>query len=129
MFPTLSLQKISPHTYKNECFSLNWKHCDDSALQNKTPQPLRSLSLPLLTTRTVKEKWKSSRAVVSDSLQLVDCNLSGSSLHGILQARILEWVAISFSRGSSWSRDWTWVSSIADRHFNIWVTKEALPEQ
>ena len=36
-----------------------------------------------------------------------DCSLSGSSVHGILQARILEWVAISFSRGSSRPRDWT----------------------
>ena len=37
----------------------------------------------------------------------MDCNPPGSSVHGILQARILEWVAISFSRGSSWHRDWT----------------------
>ena len=36
-----------------------------------------------------------------------DCSLPGSSVHGISQARILEWVAISFSRGSSWPRDWT----------------------
>ena len=40
---------------------------------------------------------------------------------GILQARILEWLAISFSRGSSQPRDWTWVS-IADRFFTIWAT-------
>ena len=37
----------------------------------------------------------------------VDCSLPGSSVHGILQARILEWVAITFSRGSSRTRDWT----------------------
>ena len=37
----------------------------------------------------------------------LDCSPPGSSVHGILQARILEWVAISFSRGSSWPRDWT----------------------
>ena len=37
----------------------------------------------------------------------VDCSLPGSSIHGIFQARILEWVAISFSRRSSWPRDWT----------------------
>ena len=41
-----------------------------------------------------------------------DCSPSGSSVHGILQARILEWVAISFSRGSSWPRDWTFISCI-----------------
>ena len=48
----------------------------------------------------------------------VDYNLPGSSLHG-LQAKILEWVAISFSRGSSQPRDRTLVSHIADRRFNL----------
>ena len=43
----------------------------------------------------------------------MDCSPPGSSDHGILQARILEWVAISYSRGSSWPRDWTWVSCIS----------------
>ena len=56
----------------------------------------------------------------------VDCSLPGSWIHGILQARILEWVAISFSRGSSWPRDRTWVSCIADRRFTVWATREAL---
>ena len=37
----------------------------------------------------------------------MNCSLSGFSVHGISQARILEWVAISFSKGSSWPRDWT----------------------
>ena len=49
----------------------------------------------------------------------VDCGPPGSSVHGILQARILEWVAISFSRGSSQLRDWTQVSRIAGRRFNL----------
>ena len=43
----------------------------------------------------------------------MDCNTSGSSVHGVSQARILEWDLISFSRGSSWARDWTWVSCIS----------------
>jgi len=43
----------------------------------------------------------------------------GSSVHGILQARILEGVAIHFSRGSSQTWDGTWVSHIADRFFTI----------
>ena len=47
----------------------------------------------------------------------IDCSPPGSSVHGIFQARILEWVAISFSRGSSWPRDWTWVSHISGRFF------------
>ena len=48
----------------------------------------------------------------------------GSSVHGILWTRILEWVAISFSRGSSWLRDWNCVSCIAGRFFTIWATRE-----
>ena len=52
----------------------------------------------------------------------MDCSLSGPSVHGILQARILEWVAISFSRGSSRPRDQTCVSHIAGRRFNLWAT-------
>ena len=55
----------------------------------------------------------------------VDCRPPGSSVHGILQARILEWVAISFSRGSSQSRDRTQVSRIAGRRFNLSATREA----
>ena len=49
-----------------------------------------------------------------------------SSVHGILQARILEWFANSFSRGSSWPSDRTQVSHIAGRHFNLCATREAL---
>ena len=49
----------------------------------------------------------------------VDCSLPGSSVHGILQARILEWVTISFSRGSSRLRDRTRVSHIGGRCFNV----------
>ena len=48
------------------------------------------------------------------------------TVQGILQARILEWVAFSFSRGSSQPRDWTQVSHIADRLFTGWATREAL---
>ena len=55
----------------------------------------------------------------------MDCSLPSSSLHGILQARILEWAAISFSRGSSQPRDWTWVSRIAGRCFILWATRES----
>ena len=56
----------------------------------------------------------------------VDCSPPGSSIHGILQARILEWVAISFSRGSSQPRDRTQVSCTAGRTFNLRATREAL---
>ena len=54
----------------------------------------------------------------------MDYSLPRSSIHGIFQARLLEWVAISFSRGSSQPRDQTWVSRIVGRHFAVWATKE-----
>ena len=57
----------------------------------------------------------------------MDYNPPGSSVHGILQAKILEWVAIPFARGSSWSRDQTQISCIAGRFFIIWATRE-VPE-
>ena len=88
-----------------------------------------------LTVLYVKRKWKWSCSVMSDSLQprglqptrlLHPWNSPGSSIHGILQARVLEWVAISFSRGSSQPRDWTWISHIAGRCFTAWATREAL---
>ena len=53
----------------------------------------------------------------------MDCSPPGTSVHGILQARILEWSAIPFSKGSSQPRDRTWVLGIAGR-FTIWATKE-----
>ena len=54
----------------------------------------------------------------------VDCNPPGSYILGILQARILEWVAIPFSRGFSWLRVWTQVFCMAGRFFTIWATRE-----
>ena len=54
----------------------------------------------------------------------MNCSPTGSSVHGIFQARILDWVAISSSRGSFWPRDQTWVSCIAGKFFTIWTTRE-----
>ena len=54
----------------------------------------------------------------------VDCSTPGSSIHGILQVRILEWVATPFSRRSSQSREQTQVSCIAGGFFTIWTTRE-----
>ena len=82
-----------------------------------------------------KGKWEfviheRKKSVVAQSCPTIcdppDSSLPGSSDHGILQAGILEWVAIPFSRGSSWSRDWTQVFSTAGRFFIIWATREAL---
>ena len=77
--------------------------------------------------KQLQVKW--SHSVMSDSLRPMDCSPPGSSIHGIHQARILEWVAISFSRGSSQPRDWTQVSHIAGRCFNLWATREALTRE
>jgi len=56
----------------------------------------------------------------------MDYSPPGSSVHGILQARILEWIAIPFSRGSFQPRNQTQVSCIAGRFFTVRVTREAL---
>ena len=52
--------------------------------------------------------------------------LPDSSVHGILQARLLEWVAMPYSRGSSWPRNRTRVFCITSRFFTVWGTREAL---
>ena len=54
----------------------------------------------------------------------MDCSPPGSSLPGIFQARILEWVAISFSKGSSQPRNWTQVSCIGSQILSHWATRE-----
>ena len=72
----------------------------------------------------ISRKWSE---VVQSCLTLcdpMDCSLPGSSIHGIFQARVLEWVASSFSRGFSQPRDWTWISRIVGRHFTVWATRD-----
>ena len=67
-------------------------------------------------------KWSESHSVMSDSLwHCMDC-----IVHGILQARILEWVAVPFSRGSSQPRDWIQVSCIGGGFFPGWATGKSL---
>ena len=62
---------------------------------------------------------------MSDSCDPINCSLLGSSVYGILQARIPEWAAISFSRGTPQPRNWTQVSHMAGRCFTDWTTQEA----
>ena len=76
-------------------------------------------------------KVKSEREVAQSYPTLsnpIDCSLPGSFIHRIFQARIMEWVAISFSRVSSWPRNWTQVSHISGRLFImgnlLWLYKE-----
>ena len=79
--------------------------------------------VPLSTEFSRQEYWSG----WSESSQscLVLCDPMDCIVHGILQARILEWVAIPFSRGSSQSRDWTHVSRVAGGFFTSWATREA----
>ena len=70
-------------------------------------------------------KWSE---VIQSCLTLwdpMDCSLPVFSIHGIFLARVPEWVAISFSRGSSRPRDQTWVFRIRGRCFTFWATREA----
>ena len=78
--------------------------------------------------KTFKESSLSVSVVKSEVTQLfltlcdpMDCRLPGFSVHGIFQAIVLEWIAISFSRGSSQPRDWTRVSRIVDGCFTVRV--------
>ena len=81
-----------------------------------------SYASPFTMTRLQFMKWSE---VVSNSLQPHGLySLQVSSVHGIFQARVLKWAAISFSRGSSRPRDRTRVSCIVGRCFTIWATRE-----
>ena len=72
------------------------------------------------------EKWKCSSVISDSATPWTVWSPSGSSVHGVLQVRILEWAAIPFFRGSYGPRDWTPISCTADRFFTIWATREAI---
>ena len=83
--------------------------------------------LSRLVTDFLPRSYESESEVAQSCLTLcdsMDCSLPDSSVHGIFQAIVLEWIAISFSRGSSRPRDRTWVSRIVDKHFTVWATRE-----
>ena len=82
----------------------------------------------VLNTVTVTLKWSISHSVMFDSLWPMNYSPPGSSVHGIFQVIILEWVAIPFSRGSSWPREQIQVSCTAGRFFTIWATREVLTQ-
>ena len=76
-------------------------------------------------------KWKVKVLVTQSCLTLgnpVNYSPPDSSVNAILQAKMLEWIVIPFSRGSSWPRDQTQVSCISGRFFTIWDTREAQKE-
>ena len=78
------------------------------------------------------KKWQAARFMRSEVSQScltlcnpMDCTLTGSSVHGIFQVTVLEWLAISFSRASSWPRFWTRVFHFAGSRFTLWATRKA----
>ena len=94
----------------------------------QVPLPVSYTSLKSLWTFTwliftwSEVKWSEVAQSCPTLCNPVDCSLSGSSIHGILQAGILEWIAISSSRGSSWPRDWIELGSPA-------LQADALPSE
>ena len=78
-----------------------------------------------LSPSSLEVKWSEFAQSCLTLCDPMGCSLPGSSVHGIFQAIVLEWIAISFSRGSSQPRDWTRVSRIPGRRFNLWATREA----
>ena len=91
---------------------------------------MHSFAYPLITHSFIHSK-SLSLSGLSHSIVLViqrclilcdptNCSPPGFSFHGILQARILEWIAVPFSRGSSWPRNRTLASCIAGRFFTVW---------
>ena len=94
------------------------------------PVAIFAISLSLTLKITTKGERESEVAQSCPALcDPMDGSLPGSSVYGILQARILEWVAISFSRRYSQPKDWTRVSHIVGRCFTIWATKEGKSPQ
>ena len=113
------LQRVG-HNWAAE---LNWTQGGLAPWELIPNEPVQGRAQPHLLSAN---GWKSEVKLLS-RVRLwdpVDCNLPGSSVHGIFQARILEWVAISFFRWSSQPRDQTRVSCIGGRRFNLWATRE-----
>ena len=76
----------------------------------------------------IKKRWQEYTEMKWSEVKLLSHVRLCFFIHGILRARILEWVTISFSRGSSQPRDRTWVSHIVGRCFNLWATKKGLTD-
>ena len=97
------------------CKMPGWmKHKLESRLQGEISNNLRYAD---------ESEVTQSCLILGDSM---DCSLTGSSIHEIFQLRVLEWVTISFSRGSSQPRDRIQVSRIVGRRFTVWASREVL---
>ena len=108
----LCVNTVKPDIWLNTTQMLIWRYFADVA----------SICSQLLLSQSESEVAQSCPTLCDP----MDCSLPGSSVHGIFQARVLEWVVISFSSRSSQPRDQTWVSHIAGRWYNLWATTEVL---
>ena len=109
---------------KSQCLLISWLWSLSAMILE--PKKIKSVTSVWILIK-VKVSVAQSCLTLWDS---VDCSLPGSSVHGILQVRILEWVAIPFSRGSSWPMDRTWVSCLAGRFYIFWATRvESFPKK
>ena len=117
---------LSESEVAQSCRTL-WDHTDYSLLGSPSMGFSRQeywSGLPFPSPMQESEKWKWSHWVMSNSQWPHGLQPTRLSIHGIFQARVLEWVAIFFSRESSQPRDQTQIC-IVDRHFTIWTTREA----
>ena len=107
-----------------------WTRC--YVLQSHTLLPIRSLPVYQVTPSLAEQKYSLLKVKVLVTqlyptltfCNTLDCSSPGSSVCGILQASLLEWIAISFPRKSSWPRDQTQVSCLEGRSFTISTTRE-----
>ena len=107
---------LSHFTFTFHCHALGREMATHSSvLAWRIPRMAEPAGLPSMGSHKVGHDWSDLAAAAADY-----------TIHGILQARILEWVAYPFSSGSSWPRNWTRVSCIAGGFFTSWATREAL---
>ena len=92
--------------------------------------------MDLIEAEDIKKRWQEYKESKVKSLSRVrlfptpwTVDYQAPSSVGFFQARVLEWIAISFSRGSSRPRNQTWVSCIPGRRFTVWATREAHIEE
>ena len=104
----LKLMSIELHRTNYFCFFCLKRQLGINSIFKSSPSILSYAQVQMLVTKSCWILYNP-----------IDCSPPGSCVHGILQARILEWVAISFCRGSSQSRDWTQVSSLAGRFYTL----------
>ena len=110
------------------CSRVFSQHCDSKALILQHSSAFSLLIFQLqhqyMTTGETMKKWSKVTQSCPTLCDPMDCSLPGSSIICIFQARTMEWIAVSFSRGSSWARDWTGISRITGRLLNVWATRE-----